>query len=717
MQDLEARIRAAVARIERRDQKLAEELNDVRGSAGREQEARVLAEKIAPEMGGFRPEVAGLEGVAPPPPPQPDFALETIVLRVGRPVLAVLRDEAQLQFRDAESEIWRERLLGARDHLTRAIRAVGRIEVANHPRLEWVGTGWLVSKDVVVTNRHVANEFGRRNGSGFVFRQGPTGRPMRASIDFLEEFDRLDSLELRLKRILHIEGEGGPDIALLQVEPAKGRDLAAPIALASRAAQQEQQVAVIGYPAKDSRIPDQQLMQDIFGNVFDKKRLAPGQITGNQTAGLLHDCSTLGGNSGSAVIDLESGEALGLHFAGRFLEANFAVPAALVADRLRGIGRGGTASSGAARGGGRETVRPERATLQTPSGGSSVTTSGTSISVTIPIRVMVDIGNPTADGQPPVQAQAQVRPQAKPPQALRPIPSVVGDDDDELLLTTEAAQPEDYADRTGYDPAFLGAGFEVPLPEVGPDLEEDVLTFDLEGETESELRYQHFSVVMNGTRRMCFFSAVNLDGKQSRRSKRVGWRFDPRIPEESQILKECYGNAPRFSRGHMTRREDPVWGPEEEAELGNADSMHVTNAVPQMQVFNAGIWLGLEDYALDHSRGDEMKISVFTGPFLSDDDPEQFGVKIPRAFWKVIAFIHDETGELTATGYTMSQEAFLSEQEFVFGQHETAQVSISMIEQQAGLSFGDLASRDPLAGEVEEGLAGALTDFRQIRFV
>ena len=40
-----------------------------------------------------------------------------------------------------------------------------------------------------------------------------------------------------------------------------------------------------------------------------------------------HDASTLGGNSGSAVIDLETGEAVGLHFAGSYLQANYAVPA------------------------------------------------------------------------------------------------------------------------------------------------------------------------------------------------------------------------------------------------------------------------------------------------------------------------------------------------------------------------------------------------------
>jgi DNA/RNA endonuclease G (NUC1) len=93
----------------------------------------------------------------------------------------------------------------------------------------------------------------------------------------------------------------------------------------------------------------------------------------------------------------------------------------------------------------------------------------------------------------------------------------------------------------------------------------------------------------------------------------------------------------------MTRREDPIWDSDTAASRGNADSMHVTNAVPQMQPFNAGIWLDLEDYALQNAWRDDMKISVFTGPFLDDDDPTMFGVQVPVEFWKVIAFVHDET--------------------------------------------------------------------------
>ena len=146
-----------------------------------------------------------------------------------------------------------------------------------------------------------------------------------------------------------------------------------------------------------------------------------------------------------------------------------------------------------------------------------------------------------------------------------------------------------------------------------------------------------------------------------------------------------------------------------------------------MQAFNAPIWLALEDYALQHAREDAMKISVFTGPYFSTKDPEIYGVRIPLAFWKVIVFIHDETGQLCATGYEMNQETTLQpEEEFVFGAftssqlHVASQVTIRSIESRAGLSFGQLAGLDPLTGD-EEGLGSEmrvpLQALEEIRFV
>ena len=284
----------------------------------------------------------------------------------------------------------------------------------------------------------------------------------------------------------------------------------------------------------------------------------------------------------------------------------------------------------------------------------------------------------------------------------------------------------DYRDRGGYDPEFLGSKFVVDLPTVTRHAD-DVLDFEFDGETQTELRYEHFSVVMSRSRRMCFLSGCNIDGNLSKKSARVRWKGDPRIPKSQQIMKECYGAPPKFSRGHMTRREDPGWGTRAVAKRGNEDTMHVTNVAPQMQAFNAPIWLALEDYALQHAREDEMKISVFTGPYFTDRDPDMYGVLIPLTYWKVIAFIHDDTGKLCATGYEMSQEQSLQPEEFVFGvftspQLGTAtQVPIRSIEAKSGIHFGELASVDPLAGD-EEGVSDAgprtpLLALEQIRFV
>lgn len=629
MKDFEKLLKAAVARVETGDRRLADELKGVRES------------RSATARRDAAPFLESTTQDAPQLPPQ--LALETIVLKVGRPVLAVVHGAARLEFTDSESEVWRARLEAVGDMLQRAARSVGRIELSGHPQLDWVGTGWMVGREIIVTNRHVAREFGRRNGEGFTFSQGFAGRTIKPSIDFLEEIGSDESLAFPIVEILHIEDDDGPDMALLRVEETSDRPFAPPISMSGVTVVPEQQVAVIGYPARDSRIPDQALMQSIFGDVYNKKRLAPGQITRSDENVLLHDCSTLGGNSGSVVLDLATGQAVGLHFAGRFLEANFAVPAKSIAVRLVQVGRR------------RYLPRPDAAVPPPRPAGTHSS------------------GAPSNEGV-----------------------------------------PADYIGRKGYDAAFLGARVDVPLPEVTN--HDDVLTFDADGSEAHELKYQHFSVVMSRSRRMCFLSAVNIDGQLSRRGKRPGWRNDPRIPNRQQIRDECYGDEPRFSRGHMTRREDPVWGEPDEAALGNADSMHVTNTVPQMQPFNAGIWLALEDYALEHAREDSMRISVFTGPFLLADDPIRFEVKVPCSFWKVIAFIHDETHELCATGYTMSQEDFLREEEFVFGQHATTQTPIRTIEQRAGVSFGQLRSFDPL-DTADEAIVMPLRDFSQITFL
>jgi endonuclease G, mitochondrial len=672
-----ARLRRYNLSVRENDPKLAEELRD-RGFEA------MVTEAVSPQAAE---EMLGLESIA---------------MRTQRPVLAIRDNITRLVFIDAaDSKIWGERLTKARPLLDVAIPAVGRIDLMG-AQLDWVGTGWLVAENIIVTNRHVAREFAERKGDGFEFKTG-LREQIGADVDFLQEIDNPKKLVFKLVRPLHIEEPPGPDVAFFEIEMVSGdARLAMPIELATTIAA-TQEVATIGYPAYDSRIPEPDLMERIYGKVYNKKRLAPGSVTRLEEALLWHNCSTLGGNSGSVVFDLNSGQALGLHFSGSFLVTNYAVRADVVKKLLADV-HAGRATRRTAPGPSRPVVQAGQPSIVRPArrGGASLT---------IPLTVNISLDFEPASLAAPARYWMPAAP--------------AGSEPAEFIAETEAVA-SDYRDRRGYNPAFLGERFAVELPSVDRNAD-DVLDFEFDSASETELRYEHFSVVMSRSRRMCFLSACNIDGNQSRKSARVAWKWDPRIPKAQQIMHECYGPPPKFSRGHMTRREDPGWGSPATAKRGNQDTMHITNTTPQMQAFNAPIWLALEDYALQHAREDEMKISVFTGPYFTDNDPEKYGVRIPVAFWKVIAFIHDRTGKLCATGYEMNQEETLQpEEEFVFGAFTSpqlriaTQVPIRSIEARSGIGFGELAAVDPLAGE-EESLTGVapmpLLALEQIRFV
>jgi endonuclease G len=608
--------------------------------------------------------------------------LESITLRRTRPVLAIKENVTELVFLDeADSPIWKQRLADAQQTIDRAIRAVGRINISGS-NVAWIGTGWLVSTNILVTNRHVARAFTRRDGDAFTFGMGERG-PIGADVDFLQEIDNAKTLSFKLIKPVHIQDASGPDIAFFEIEIVGGdAKLAEPLALAAKPAVTKN-AAVIGYPAYDSRIPETELMERIFGKVYNKKRLAPGAVTAVADTRILHNCSTLAGNSGSAVVDLDSGEALGLHFSGTFLTTNYAVRADIVQQLLDKV-----RSGRALRTAGRVAVSAS-ATVPPLQISAALPNINTTATITLPLSITFSLGAATSQ-------LTHSRPLAI---------DIAGE------VAGEESVAKDYLDRSGYDPIFLGDRMQVNLPTVDGNTN-DVLDFSFDGKTETELKYEHYSVVMSRSRRMCFFSACNLDGGATKKSARVGWKWDPRIPKAQQIMNECYGNPPKFSRGHMTRREDPGWGDRKTAKRGNEDSMHVTNTIPQMQAFNSPIWLALEDYALQHARQDEMKISVFTGPYFSVGDPTMYGVRIPLAFWKIIAFIHDSTGKLCATGYEMSQEKTLQpEEEYIFGPFASplpqmaTQVSIRSIATKSGIRFGHLESVDPL-GDGAESIGG-----------
>ena len=273
---------------------------------------------------------------------------------------------------------------------------------------------------------------------------------------------------------------------------------------------------------------------------------------------------------------------------------------------------------------------------------------------------------------------------------------------------------EAFAGRRGYEPGFLD-GFKIDLPLLSGAASGDMLS--LPDGSGVELKYMHFSVIMSASRRMPLLTAVNIDASQSRRLPRIStWSFDGRLDRKQQFGDALYDNN-ALDRGHMVRREDPVWGPLADAKTANEDTFHFTNSCPQMAGVNQQTWLSLENYILQHARVDKMQVTVFTGPFFAEKDMEYRGARVPAAFWKVVAIVTDDNRP-SATAYKVSQAEELADLEFVFAGFKTYQISIKQVMKATNLDFSKLLEFDGFSQhEATTGLemVEQLDDLRQVR--
>lgn len=251
-------------------------------------------------------------------------AKEALVLLARRPVLLVQKGAVKLESPDL-LEDWKVKLQAK--PWAQRLNSVGRINLKNADQ-DWVGTGWVISENVIVTNRHVALVFAYSSG---IYRKNAAGKTFIATINFREEYDidDEDAYTHRLGKVLYIapDEDGQPDVAFIEIQWSSPEKKQSPIPMSSTQPQSDQLVAIIGYPAQDSqRNPAPEALKRLFSDIYDVKRFQPGVILQADTFVLEHDATTLGGNSGSVVLDVETGEAVGLHFSGSFKKANYAVP-------------------------------------------------------------------------------------------------------------------------------------------------------------------------------------------------------------------------------------------------------------------------------------------------------------------------------------------------------------------------------------------------------
>lgn len=281
--------------------------------------------------------------------------LEAVIRTDGsRPVLFVEDDFVDVA--DPAAGAYAAGLSRLEDAVRQVCRSVGRVDDPDPTvPIGYHGTAWMLAEGLVATNFHVLQAIapgGRRRGGRF---EGQLKAGV--AVHFGHEVGSLlPERRFPIRRVVGVGREGaaefaqgnglnfdGLDLAVLELEPVAGRPFPPPNRVAQAddpatrggLASTGRGVYLVGYPGNE-RSTTREAFVRLFGGVKSFKRLAPGRIMA--AAGelprnrdphgwiLAHDASTLGGNSGSALVDYDADgrTLLGLHFAGLHERQNWA---------------------------------------------------------------------------------------------------------------------------------------------------------------------------------------------------------------------------------------------------------------------------------------------------------------------------------------------------------------------------------------------------------
>jgi len=604
--------------------------------------------------------------------PSEVHSLEAIVMPQNRPVVFVERDT----YLDVESPWLHLNTPAARAIITPALPSIGRVELPNSIRIPYGGTGFIVGQDLLMTNRHVAEIFTDGLGTRLSYQPGD------AAVDFKRELNTPDddrTAYFTVEDVVMIHPFW--DMALLKVRGLTSRYPALKLSVVAPEDLLDEDIVAVGYPARDDR-SDLDLQDRIFGRRYNVKRLQPGKLRRRATIrsfesvvnAVTHDSSTLGGNSGSALVHVKTGQVVGLHFAGEYLKANYAVPTYELARDSRVVDAGlnftGKVPStdewqsawrraGASEAMSKPAVAPQPG-LQSP----APVTGGNTMTFQVPLTVTVSLGAPAT------QAAVTAASQTVAPAAL-----------------TEAMKVPIIFDglehRGGYKDNFLRLDDDevVPMPTLTA-LGNKVAAKLEDGSV--ELKYHKFSVVVHKGRRLALLTASNVDwredhrlvnGKKPSRKQLTGlgdgdiekWMTDWRIPAQHQLPDVFFtkdGGA--FDKGHIVRRDDVCWGTSfQDIQKGNGDTYHTTNCTPQTGPFNQSAqgvdnWGDLENMIQKETSAE--KAIIFAGPVLAEDDrmfdgKDETGsvvVRIPQRFWKIVVVKGDSGPQ--AFGFVLEQD-------------------------------------------------------------
>ena len=297
--------------------------------------------------------------------PNDRAALEAIIRVDGTRPSLLLRDGRANPDHPLAKD-WADTLRTCGDLVCERAMSVGLVGATDPAKQrDYYGTAWMAEagRGLALTNLHVLLEL--RAELPHLFKAGDTQDRFRVrpgvTVDFSRESNRLNRPPFRVveAEASGIEGLGFGrlDLATLRLEPTEaGQAIPAAIPLVADldVANGARDMCVIGYPGPpddfttaDGRVDWGWVVRTLFGSTFGVKRLAPGRsfrnpgkLPGDARAWVFgHDATTLGGSSGSLVMDWQTtGAAVGIHFAGSTLDTNVAHALSRCRERIEALG-------------------------------------------------------------------------------------------------------------------------------------------------------------------------------------------------------------------------------------------------------------------------------------------------------------------------------------------------------------------------------------------
>jgi endonuclease G len=616
-------------------------------------------------------------------------------------------------------------------------RSVGRIRLRLGQNQTAYGTGFLVAPGVLMTNHHVIEhpDWVGRCEVDFGYEIDTAGREKTPFVFRLDPGTFLSSKEFDFTLVgvspNTIRGEKMLDrFGYLPLNPQPAKVLL------------KQCMSIIQHPngkRKRVAIRENRLMKITDHHLWyytDTERGSSGSPVFNdawEVVGLHHSGVIRQDDRGNylkldgtvwdgvtpiddAELDWIANEAIRVSTIYDFLRANFATKPG-VAEVLNAVNN---------------PPKSEKRSFEQPKSPNSINPMEQPYYIHMPITIVIGNGSSANGPVPAVTVAGGGRPTGQQTDA-QPDALITTNPSGSFVKSIEAPRTEDvaverftgkYDDLIPYQADHLGIS--VPLPEPKePTLINDVLTYQENGQRKKWLDYIHFSVLMSKGWKFALITAVNVDGSQEKENiERRKWFFDGRIKREDQFEPASgtgYYGTSTMNRGHMVRRQDPVWGNQALAKRASDYTFHLTNAVPQAATLNQERWSELEDFILHQAWNQDKKISVFTAPILLST-PESMrkrwfgpyrGTIIPMAFWKVVAYLNDQ-GDLACAAFLMEQVADVSKLELDYAnpgnlQIRQSQISLQALTEISGIAFdaalykGDvMANRQPAAGRGAE---------------